>query len=200
MNDDHLLESHGVPSPLGRQQPLEEPLPLPLDFEAYYLGHQEFFHSFAELHLGTRRAAEDTVHRVFLEILASWDNLLRETDLEQRTLAVLSRHVQERLEREQRPPAFVISGPIARTLRAVRAEMEITHGSAGLYEAILELSTRQFTVIVLQYLLGYPTARIARFMGLDPRTVDYHRRKAKERLRIRLGLPADPSRKKGAGQ
>ncbi|MEX2981216.1 sigma-70 family RNA polymerase sigma factor [Streptomyces sp. C36] len=199
MNDDHLLESYGGPSFAGRPQPLHEPLPLPLDFEAYYLGHQEFFHSFAELHLGNRHEAEETVHQVFLEILAGWEGLLQDTDLEQRTLAVLSRHVRERLEREQRPPAFVISGPIAQTLRAIRSEMEIAHGTSGLYEAILELPTRQFTVIVLKHLLGYPTARIARFMGLDPRTVDYHGRKAKERLRIRLGLPSDTPGK-GQGQ
>lgn len=38
-------------------------------------------------------------------------------------------------------------------------------------------------------------------MGLDTRTVDHHGRKGKERLRIRLGLPAAPGKnKKGAGQ
>lgn len=38
--------------------------------------------------------------------------------------------------------------------------------------------------------MGYPTCRIARFMGLDERTVDYHGHKGKERLRTQLGLPA----------
>ncbi|WP_308123154.1 sigma factor-like helix-turn-helix DNA-binding protein [Streptomyces geysiriensis] len=56
-------------------------------------------------------------------------------------------------------------------------------------------------MIALRYLLGYPTKRIARFMGLDTRTVDYHGRKGKERLRIRLGLPApDSKNRKGAGR
>ncbi|MCC2276603.1 sigma-70 family RNA polymerase sigma factor [Streptomyces sp. ET3-23] len=173
---------------------------MPLDYEAYYLGHQEFFHAFAELHLGNRRQAEETVHLVFLEILLNWESLLQQTDLEQRTLAVLGRHVRERLRRERRRPAFVIAGPIARNLRLIRSEMELAPGDSGLYEAILELPARQFTVIVLKYLLGYSTTRIARYMDLDPRTVDYHGRKAKERLRIRLDLPADTSKKKGRGQ
>ncbi|MFJ7969556.1 hypothetical protein [Streptomyces sp. NPDC096324] len=43
-------------------------------------------------------------------------------------------------------------------------------------------------------MLGYPTKRIARYMGLDTRTVDYHGRKGKERLRIQLGLPAPAGR------
>ncbi|WP_234338007.1 sigma factor-like helix-turn-helix DNA-binding protein [Streptomyces sp. NRRL WC-3725] len=51
-----------------------------------------------------------------------------------------------------------------------------------MYEAILQLPTRQFTVIVPRHLLGHPTKRIARNMGLDTRTVDYHGRKGKERL------------------
>ncbi|GGP82344.1 sigma-70 family RNA polymerase sigma factor [Streptomyces melanogenes] len=201
MSDDHhVLGAYGIPAPAGRPQPLEEPLGLPLDYEAYYLGHQEFFHAFAELHLGTRHAAEDTVHLVFLEILSIWDDLLQDPDLEQRTLTVLSRQVRERLESEGRPPAFVIAGPIAQNLRAIRAEMELAPQGAGLYEAILELPPRQFTVIVLKHLLGYPTARIARVMGLDPRTVDYHGRRAKERLRVLLDLPAELSMRKGRGK
>ncbi|MFG3207778.1 sigma-70 family RNA polymerase sigma factor [Streptomyces sp. NPDC048192] len=180
-------------------QPVQAPPELPLDFEAFYLGHQEFFHDFAEIHLGSRRVAEQVVHQVFLEILGGWDELLQQGDLEQQTLAVLHRGVTRRLNDDGRPPAFLINGPITKNLEAVRNQMEIASSTNGLYEAILELPTRQFTVIVLRHLLGYPTKRIARYMGLDTRTVDYHGRKGKERLRIRLGLPAAPAKnKKGA--
>ncbi|MCX4586228.1 hypothetical protein [Streptomyces sp. NBC_01481] len=102
--------------------------PLPLDYEGFYLGHQEFFHAFAEIHLGSRRAAEDVVHQVFLEILAGWEQLLQEDGLEQQTLTVLHRHVTRRLEYEGRTPAFVINGPIAQNLCAVRKELEIRYG------------------------------------------------------------------------
>ncbi len=48
--------------------------------------------------------------------------------------------------------------------------------TTGLYEAIAELPNRQFEVIVLRYLLGYPTTRVAWFMGIDERTVGHHLR------------------------
>ncbi|MGK5629726.1 sigma-70 family RNA polymerase sigma factor [Streptomyces sp. URMC 123] len=183
--------------------PVDEELCLPLDFEGFYLGHQEFFHAFAEIHLGSRRAAEDVVHQVFLEILGGWDHLLQAGDLEQRTLAVLHRSVADRLEREGRKPAFVINGPIARALRALRearGKLEMLESSNGLYEAIAELPPRQFTVIALRHLLGYETSRIARFMGLHERTVDYHGRRGRERLRAQLGLAAGPAAaEKGPG-
>lgn len=194
--------STGVsPQDAGHGPSVPAPPGLPLDFEAFYLGHQEFFHDFAEIHLGSRRGAEGVVHQVFLEILAGWEQLLQQGDLEQQTLAVLHRGVTRRLQRDGRPPAFLINGPIARNLQAVRSQLELNPSAGGLYEAILELPTRQFTVIVLRHLLGYPTKRIARYMGLDTRTVDYHGRKGKERLRIRLNLPAAPGKDtKGAGQ
>ncbi|MFF3459674.1 sigma-70 family RNA polymerase sigma factor [Streptomyces sp. NPDC002730] len=199
MSDDDVV---GDVAPQGGYgQPVRAPLSLPLDYEGFYLGHQEFFHAFAEIHLGSRRAAEEVVHQVFLEILAGWEQLLQEDDLEQQTLTVLHRHVTRRLEREGRTPAFVINGPIAQNLRAVRNELELRDGTSGLYEAIAELPPRQFNVIVLRHLLGYKTARIARFMGLDVRTVDYHGRKGKERLRVLLKLPAAPGKnKKGGGK
>jgi RNA polymerase sigma-70 factor (ECF subfamily) len=179
-------------SPRDGSHGQDEPPDLPLDFEAYYLTHQEFFHAFAEIHLGSRRAAEQVVHQVFLEILGGWDQLLQHDDVEQQTLAVLHRRVTDRLHQDNRPAAFVINGPIALTLQAVRNQLEISTGTSGLYEAILELPTRQFTVIVLRHLLGYRTKQIASFMGLDTRTVDYHGRKGKERLRVQLRLPETP--------
>ncbi|MET7621318.1 sigma-70 family RNA polymerase sigma factor [Streptomyces sp. NPDC005408] len=200
MSDDDV-RGDVSPQGSGYGQPVRAPLALPLDYEGFYLGHQEFFHAFAEIHLGSRRTAEEVVHQVFLEILGGWEQLLQEGDLEQQTLAVLHRRVTRRLEREGRIPAFVINGPIAQNLRAVRNELELKDGTGGLYEAIAGLPPRQFNVIVLRHLLGYKTAQIARFMGLDGRTVDYHGRKGKERLRVQLGLPADLNKKKkGGGQ
>ncbi|MGW8374803.1 sigma-70 family RNA polymerase sigma factor [Streptomyces sp. ODS28] len=185
----------------GHRETVHAPTNLPLDFEGFYLGHQEFFHAFAEIHLGSRRAAEQVVHQVFLKILAGWNQLLKQNDLEEQALAVLHRCVTDRLRHDQRRAAFVINGPIAQQLKAVRHGLEFSTGSRGLYEAILELPPRQFTVIVLRYLLGYETKKIARYMGLDPRTVVYHCRKGKERLRVHLNLPEEPRRgKEGAGQ
>ncbi|MER6621938.1 MULTISPECIES: hypothetical protein [unclassified Streptomyces] len=64
-----------APQDSGHNQPLQTPLDLPLDFEAF---HQGFFHDFAEIHLGSRRTAEQVVHEVFPEILGSWEELLQQ--------------------------------------------------------------------------------------------------------------------------
>lgn len=53
-----LQPEHG----LGMSQSMYVPLDLPLDFEAFYLGHQEAFHAYAEVHFGGRTAAEEVIH------------------------------------------------------------------------------------------------------------------------------------------
>ncbi|MEV6782709.1 sigma-70 family RNA polymerase sigma factor [Streptomyces sp. NPDC051098] len=191
-NEDHALtDAFARPNP-----PSQHGTRLPIDFEGFYLAQQEFFHAFAELHLGHRNAAELVVHDVYLEILDTWDDMLTEADIEQRAMAILSSHVSARLEAEGRPPAFVINAPISRNLAAIRAEMELAPSHAGLYEAMLQLPTRQYNAVVLKYVLNYPVTRIARYMGLDTRTVDYHVRKGRERMRAVLKLPADEDRRK----
>ncbi|WP_433570187.1 RNA polymerase sigma factor [Streptomyces sp. CA-251247] len=185
MNGEHVHE--GDATPYGRlPQPVRDPLALPLDFEAFYLGHQELFHDYAHIQLGSRSDAQDVVHAVFLDILTSWDELLQAGNFEQRAWAIVRRTVDERLESEGRGPAFVST-----VLGAARDKLSLMESRTGLYEAIAALPPRQFDVIVLRHLLGYPPSRIAWFMGLNERTVDYHGRKAKERLRVQLGLPAD---------
>ncbi|MFJ9121297.1 RNA polymerase sigma factor [Streptomyces sp. NPDC102394] len=189
----------------GLSQSMFVPLELPLDFEAFYLGHQEAFHAYAEVHFGTREAAEEVIHEVFLEIHAGWSQLLSAGNLEQGAWAIVRRVVHDRLEAEGRGPAFVINGPIAQALNkalvTARDKLHKMESSSGLYEAIAELPDRQFEVIVLRYVLGYDTAKVAWYIGIDDRTVGHHLRRAKERLRVKLGLP-DTSKKtkqKGAG-
>jgi RNA polymerase sigma-70 factor (ECF subfamily) len=59
----------------GHGQLVQASPDLPLDFEAFYVGHQEFFHDFAEIHLGSRRTAEQVVH-LFLALLQDAANRL----------------------------------------------------------------------------------------------------------------------------
>ncbi|MER6089676.1 RNA polymerase sigma factor [Streptomyces bluensis] len=185
---------------LGLSQSMFVPLDLPLDFEAFYLGHQTAFHAYAEVHFGTRAAAEEVIHEVFLEIHAGWTELLSAGNLEQGAWAIVRRAVHDRLELEGRAPAFVINGPIAQALAATRDKLQKMESTSGLYEAIAELPNRQFEVIVLRYLLGYPTAKVAWFVGIDERTVGHHLRRGKERLRIKLGLPDDRKKPKKKGE
>ncbi|MFF0509126.1 RNA polymerase sigma factor [Streptomyces fimicarius] len=180
--------------------PVTEIVNLPLDFEGFVLGHQALFHTYAELHLGSRPTAEAVVIEVFLEIHAAWDGLLQEDELERRTLAVLHRHITRRLTHEGRDPAYVINGQIQQWLLALRGELELSDSRLGLYAAISELPARQYTAIVLRYLSGYDTKQVARFMSLDERTVNYHCRKAKDHLARQLGVPTRATRQKGQQQ
>ncbi|WP_055639214.1 RNA polymerase sigma factor [Streptomyces griseoruber] len=188
----------------GLSQSMYLPLDLPLDFEAFYLGHQEVFHAYAEVHFGTREAAEDVIHEVFLKIHAGWTELLSAGNLEQGAWAIVRRAVHDRLELEGRAPAFVINGPITqamdKALVTARDKLQRMESSSGLYEAIAELPNRQFEVIVLRYILGYPTAKVAWYVGIDERTVGHHLRRGKERLRIKLGLPDERKRPKQKGE
>ncbi|GAA2331214.1 hypothetical protein GCM10010246_12950 [Streptomyces cuspidosporus] len=145
-------------------------------------------------------AAEEVIHEVFLEIHAGWMELLSAGNLEQGAWAIVRRAVHDRLELEGRAPAFVINGPITQALAATRDKLQKMESTSGLYEAIAELPNRQFEVIVLRYLLGYPTAKVAWFVGIDECTVGHHLRRGKERLRIKLGLPDDRKKPKKKGE
>ncbi|CAG6395257.1 RNA polymerase sigma factor [Actinacidiphila cocklensis] len=178
---------------------------LPLEYEAFYLGHQAAFHDYAEVNLGHHENAVETVHRGFLEILGSWETLLSAGNLEQQAWAIMRRLVTTQLEADGRPPALVINGPIHRALSttqildAARDQLQLMDSSRGLYAAIADLPARQSDVIVLRYVIGYDSARIAWLLGLkNERTVDYQLRRARERLRVQLGLPAETAPRRGA--
>ncbi|WP_328549487.1 sigma-70 family RNA polymerase sigma factor [Streptomyces sp. NBC_00366] len=169
--------------------PPQDGAELPPDFEAFYLGHQEIFHEYAEAHLGSRATAEEVVHTAFVKLLADWTELLRSENLEQGAWAIVRRTVHDRLKLESRTTAFAIKEQITQALVATRGQLQISGSVSGLYEAIAELPDRQFDAIVLRYVLGYPTSKVAWYMGVDERTVGYHLRRGKARLRLTLDMP-----------
>ncbi|MFE4874876.1 RNA polymerase sigma factor [Streptomyces sp. NPDC056682] len=144
--------------------PVEAPLRLPLDFEAHYLMNQQAWHDYALWFLRTNDRAERAVHRGFLEILRHWDALLGESDLQQQTWAILRRVV------------------IDEVLGDARQQLLAMDSGIGLYPALGKLPQRQFDVIILRYILNYDTKRISWYLGITPSTVDYHCRRARERL------------------
>ncbi|MFE5197934.1 sigma factor-like helix-turn-helix DNA-binding protein [Streptomyces sp. NPDC056601] len=115
---------------------------------------------------------------MFLEIRGSWTELLKEAgNLEQGAWAIVRRAVTDSLERDGRLPAFVINGPIAQGLRAARGKLQAMESRRGLYAAIAALPNRQFEVIVLRFILGYPASKVAWYIGVDERTVGHHIRR-----------------------
>ncbi|MEV6123082.1 sigma-70 family RNA polymerase sigma factor [Streptomyces sp. NPDC052077] len=149
----------------GRVPVAEAPLPLPVEFEAHYILHQEAFHDLALAVLGTNDAAERAVHRAFLEILRHWDRLkLESTNLQQDVWAIVRRTV------------------VSEELLSLREQLAALDSGSGLYAALGALPPRQFDVMVLRYIGGHDTKHISWYMGVTPSTVDYHCRKAREKL------------------
>lgn len=148
----------------GRIPVAEAPLPLPVEFEALYILHQEAFHDLALAVLGTNDAAERAIHRAFLEILRHWDKIKESEDLQQEIWAIVRRTV------------------ISEELLSLREQMAALDSGTGLYAALGALPPRRFDVMVLRYIGRHDTKRISWYMGITPSTVDYHCRKARERL------------------
>ncbi|MFF0737778.1 RNA polymerase sigma factor [Streptomyces chartreusis] len=139
-------------------------LPLPLEFEALYVANQEAWHDYALFYLGTNDAAEEAVHRAFLEILNHWNALLEESNLQLQAWAILRRVV------------------ISQALASFRRKLSLLRSDIGLFRAMCSLPPRQYDAIVLRHVLRCDTQKISWYMGVSASTVDYHCRKAKERL------------------
>ncbi|MGK5497286.1 RNA polymerase sigma factor [Streptomyces sp. URMC 125] len=159
MTEDVRAEDGGSPA-----ADAEAVLPLPLEFEALYVATQEAFHHYALFYLGTNDPAEDAVHRAYLEILNHWNALLEESNLQQQAWAILRRVV------------------MSQALMGFRRKLALLRSDVGLYKAICSLPPRQFDAIVLRHVLDCDTKKISWYMGVSTSTVDYHCRKAKERL------------------
>jgi RNA polymerase sigma-70 factor (ECF subfamily) len=142
----------------------QEPIPLPLDFEAHYVMNQEAWHSYALYRLGTNDVAERAVHRAFLEVLRNWDALLAEANLPQQTWSILRRVVGDE------------------ALCAARDGITAMPSTIGLYPALLKLPQRQLDVVILRYVLHYSSHKTGWYLGITASTVDHHCRKARERL------------------
>jgi DNA-directed RNA polymerase specialized sigma24 family protein len=149
--------------------PVRTPLSLPLEFEAHYITNQEAYHQYALVHLGTFEAAEEAVHRAFLETLRHWNELLTESNLQQQTWAIVRR--------------VVISQALLHT------QATLTDSDDRLHQALAHLPSKQFDALVLRYWMRKSTDDVAWYMGITDSTVDYHCRRGRERLHQVLNRP-----------
>lgn len=149
--------------------PVKAPLSLPLEFEAHYITNQEAYHAYALVRLGTSEAAEEAVHRAFLEILRHWNDLLTESNLQQQTWTILRR--------------VVISQAL------LHAQASLTDSDNPVHQALAKLPARQFDALVLRHWLRQSNDDIAWYMGITSSTVDYHCRRGRERLAHMLHRP-----------
>ncbi|WP_223290998.1 sigma-70 family RNA polymerase sigma factor [Streptomyces avicenniae] len=182
------MSGHGPARPDVR----EAGVTMPAAFWAFHERYYPVYLSYAELQLGERRRAVDLVDRVFVHLARHWPMLMREESPEATAWAMMKSAVEERLifegRRHTMPATAAFQQVSRRVLDDFRAELSVLESALGLYAAIAELPERQFDVVVLQYVLGYPAARTAEIMGIAEVTVRTYRHLARRTLARKLSL------------
>lgn len=168
--------------------------PLPYALEAFHDLYVKAYLNYAYLMIGDREAALAIVRRCFSHLALNWNQALQSDGGTQAyAWALLKSRVDSHLRMVGRPTQLVETAAFQRTARAVlesvRSQFEVMETSLGLYTAIAELPERQFDAVVLLYVLGYPSDRVADIMGITRDTVRSHRHLARRRIARKLGLP-----------
>ncbi|MCB5911834.1 RNA polymerase sigma factor [Streptomyces pinistramenti] len=166
---------------------------LPTALEAFHDLYVKAYLNYAYTMLGEKEAALAVVRRCFSHLALNWAQVIRGESPEAYAWALLKARVETHLRLAGRSSRMVEAAAFQRTARAalesVRCQFEVMETSLGLYTAIASLPERQYDVIVLLHVLGYPSDRVARIMGVKRDTVRSHRRLARRRIAKKLGLP-----------
>ncbi|MFE7570912.1 sigma-70 family RNA polymerase sigma factor [Streptomyces sp. NPDC057539] len=186
-----------LPSPDDHGEYLAEvQYTLPPALEAFHDLYVKAYLNYAHAMLGDKAAAVAVVRRCFSHLALNWERVMRAESPEAYAWALLKARVDTHLRLAGLDPQLVETAAFQRTARAVlesvRCTFEVMETSLGLYTAIASLPERQYDVIVLLYVLGYPSYKVARIMGVERDTVRSHRRLAKRRIAQKLGLPLYP--------
>ncbi|MFB8417464.1 RNA polymerase sigma factor [Streptomyces albidoflavus] len=163
---------------------------MPPTLEAYYDLYAHSYLKYAHAVLRNKDDAKLVVRRLFENLALNWDRALRAESVEAHVWRLLKEGVETHLaltgvHRENARTTSVQQA--ARVLLDdVRERMRRWDSPLGLYTAIADLPDRQFDVIVLSFVLGYPSPRIASIMGIQQDTVRAHRRTAVKRIAARI--------------
>lgn len=171
-------------------------------FEAFYETHQVTWLRYAHAHVGSNEYAEEIVDTVTAQLVRTWEHALRQqSNVDSYAWALLKTAVARWLAERGAEPAFIQTSVFDRVVRTLASSSEkfgLMEESLGLYSAMLELPERQYDVIVLRYVLGYPDQRTGSLLGMDPQTIQSHIRFAKQKLARRFGVAyAAPGRDEG---
>jgi RNA polymerase sigma-70 factor (ECF subfamily) len=175
-------------------------VPLPPDFLAFHQLYRSAYVRWAELHLGTRAAAEEAVDHAFTHLAAEWRQVLRHDSPAGRAWEILKRHTAEAARAAGRPVGAVDAAAAFDT-HALRTAVDPVGELAetlSVYRAIGDLPERQRDVIVLRYCLGYDVRETADILGVSEPGVRSTARYARHRLQELLGLH-DPAGAEGPG-
>ncbi|MFM9584267.1 sigma-70 family RNA polymerase sigma factor [Streptomyces caniscabiei] len=154
---------------------------------------------YAHAMLGDKTAAIAVVRRCYSHLALNWAVVLKQESPEGYAWRLLKQRVELHARitgsAQGRSPsarpgrrAAIMQRTARATLEAMRQQLKVMESPLGLYTAIAALPERQYDVIVLRYVLGYPTHQVANIMGIKPDTVRGHRRSARKRIASKLGL------------
>ncbi|MFD7919999.1 RNA polymerase sigma factor [Streptomyces sp. NPDC059740] len=185
---------HTLPAPFGALEELAAVrYTMPPALEAFHDLYIRSYLNYAHSMLGDKGAAQAVVHRCFSHLALNWDKVIRQPSAEAYAWALLKQRVATHLRLTDLRPQMVETAAFQRTARALledfRQQFEVMESALGLYTAIASLPERQYDVVVLLFVLNYPTAHVAHIMGVKPETVRSHVRLARVRIATRLGLP-----------
>ncbi|MBZ4321958.1 RNA polymerase sigma factor [Streptomyces huiliensis] len=155
---------------------------MPSDLEAFCDLYARTHLRYAHAMLRDEEAAKTVVRRVYVHLALNWVMVLKEESPATYAFSYLKQCVETQLRQAARA-----------TLEAMRRQLQVMDSALGLFSAIASLPPRQYDVIVLRYVLGYPCSHIAYVMGIKVDTVRTHRRLAKERIATKLGLSTPPA-------
>lgn len=172
---------------------------MPPTLEAFISLYSRPHLRYAHTMLGDKEAAIAVIRRCYSHLALNWAVVLKQESPEGYAWRLLKQRVELHARitgsTQGRNPsakpgrrAAIMQRTARATLEAMRQQLKVMESPLGLYTAIAALPERQYDVIVLHYVLGYPTHQVANLMGIKPDTVRGHRRSARERIASKLGL------------
>ncbi|WP_259454418.1 sigma-70 family RNA polymerase sigma factor [Streptomyces ginkgonis] len=165
---------------------------LPAAFVAFHEQHYPGYCEYAKLHLGNETEAMDLVDDLFTHLAENWASLMATAAPAAEVWALLKIIVIAQLDargsRSAMPETAAFRKVAREVLDRTRGEFELMESSIGLYTAIAALPDRHFDVVVLRYVLGYPTPRAATIMGIEETTVRTYVHQARRKLARDIGL------------
>ncbi|MEU1875521.1 RNA polymerase sigma factor (sigma-70 family) [Streptomyces ambofaciens] len=175
---------------------------MPSDLDAFYRMYARPQLRYAATVLGDMKAAQQVVRRLYSHLALNWSVvLLQDGGPEAYAWRVLKMRVEMHLRMNVGPSAdgrsttpagtartTAVHDAVRATLEHMRTQLAAIESPLGLYTAIATLPERQFDVIILQYVLGYPCKQAADIMGITAATARTHRRLARKRIATKLGI------------
>jgi RNA polymerase sigma-70 factor (ECF subfamily) len=157
-------------------------------FDAFVQSSMPGWVRLAHLYAGEREAAELIAYEVVLQLHETWEDVLEhERSPALHALEVLRGVIGTRFP-ERTGDRLVENAAFLRAMAVAQHELAVLAESIGVYSAISRLPERQFQVVVLRFVLGYPVRRAAMLMGVSHQTVASLTYYAKRNLARDLGI------------